>query len=435
MTLFFSSEVGGLRDDPRLARCGRCGLHKGCQSPRMLATGEGRRRVLIVAEAPGKEEDKQHTQLIGPAGQTLRKCLSKIDVDLDRDCWKTNAVICFPGRNPTKEEVLACRSNLLKTVRELEPETIVLMGGAAVQSLIGWLWREDAGKVSRWVGWRIPSQRLNAWVCPTFHPSYVMRTERAGQGEEQARVISILFRRHLERAFELRGRPWSKPPEFERQVKVLLSGREVAEAVDLLIRRSEVLVAFDFETNMLKPDSSEAEVVSCAMSNGEETIAYPMTGEARETTVAFLRSPVPKVAHNMKFDDRWSRRVLGTPVRNWLWCSMQAAHVLDNRRGICGLKFQAAYPTSVVEHVGGLHRAPSPVPHRRPQDAAAPAVFELRVVGHLRHRGAKERHRRLPRPARHRVGDRLLAVRHRAGNDLGLGRIWLQHVRFEVEGH
>ena len=367
MALFSSSEVGGLRDDPRLARCGRCGLHKGCRSPRMPATGEGRRRVLVVAEAPGKEEDKRNTQLVGPAGQTLRRCLSKIDVDLDRDCWKTNAAICFPGRNPTKEEVLGCRSNLLKTVWELEPETIVLLGGAAVQSLIGWLWREDAGKVSRWVGWRIPSQRLNAWICPTFHPSYVMRIERAGQGEEQARVISILFRRHLERAFELRGRPWTKSPEFERQIKVLLSGREAAEAVDFLIRsQPDVPVAFDFETNMLKPDSSKAEIVSCAMSNGEETIAYPMTGEAREVTVAFLRSPVPKVAHNMKFDDRWSRRVLGIPVRNWRWCSMQAAHVLDNRRGICGLKFQAfvrlgqeSYDERVAPSLKGGSNAPN----------------------------------------------------------------------------
>ena len=341
MTLFSSSEVGGLRDDPRLARCGRCGLHKGCRSPRMPVTGEGRRRVLVVAEAPGKEEDKQNTQLIGPAGQTLRKCLSKIDVDLDRDCWKTNAVICFPGRNPTTEEVLACRSNLLKTVRELEPETIMLMGGAAVQSLIGWLWREDAGKVSRWAGWRIPSQKLNAWICPTFHPSYVMRTERADRGEEQARVISILFRRHLERAFELRGRPWTRPPEFAKRVKIEMFGSEAVRLICGWFCRSERPVSFDFETNMLKPDSERAEIESCAMSNGEHTLAFLLMGETREAVIEFLRSPVPKVAHNAKFEDRWSRRVLGTPVRNWLWCSMQAAHVLDNRRGICGLKFQA----------------------------------------------------------------------------------------------
>ena len=34
-------------------------------------------------------------------------------------------------------------------------------------------------------------------------------------------------------------------------------------------------------------------------------------------------------------------KVLGKGVRHWFWDTMLAAHVLDNRPGICGLKFQA----------------------------------------------------------------------------------------------
>ena len=69
----------------------------------MPVTGEGRLKILILAEAPGEQEDAQNTQLIGPAGQVLRKTLAGFGVDLDRDCRKTNAVRCRPpgNRRPT----------------------------------------------------------------------------------------------------------------------------------------------------------------------------------------------------------------------------------------------------------------------------------------------------------------------------------------------
>ena len=50
---------------------------------------------------------------------------------------------------------------------------------------------------------------------------------------------------------------------------------------------------------------------------------------------------MPKIAQNLKFEDRWTRVKLGHPVRNWLWDTMLAAHVLDYRRGITSLEFQA----------------------------------------------------------------------------------------------
>jgi DNA polymerase len=274
----------------------------------MPVTGRGERKVLVVAEAPGEEEDKRNYQLIGPAGQTLRRHLKKIGVDLDRDCWKTNAVTCRSQGKPSRDQVLACRSNLLKTIRETNPSTIILMGGTAVDSLIGWLWKENPGPIGRWIGWKIPCQKLNAWVCPTFHPSYVMRTE--------------------------------KEPKFEGRVWIYLNVKGAAEEIGRMVDFGKP-VAFDYECNMLKPDSDEAEIVTCAMSNGKQTIAFPMHGPAVQVFREFLRSPLPKIAQNMKFEDRWSRAVLKTEVKNWTWCTMNNAHVLDNRRKITGLKFQA----------------------------------------------------------------------------------------------
>jgi hypothetical protein len=122
-------------------------------------------------------------------------------------------------------------------------------------------------------------------------------------------------------------------------VKVIKDPDEAAAWVDKL-SRSEI-VAFDYETDRLKPDHPDARVVSCSVSDGETTIAYPWHGEAIEATKKLLQAPCGKIASNAKFEDRWTKRALGIRVRNWFWDTMQAAHVLDCRPGVTGLKFQA----------------------------------------------------------------------------------------------
>jgi hypothetical protein len=46
------------------------------------------------------------------------------------------------------------------------------------------------------------------------------------------------------------------------------------------------------------------------------------------------------MAHNMKYEDTVTKILAGYNVKPWSWDSMQAAHILDNRPGISGLKFQ-----------------------------------------------------------------------------------------------
>ncbi len=183
----------------------------------MPVSGNGDRKILIVAEAPGKEEDQQNTQLIGQSGQWLRVELADLGVDLDRDCWKTNAIICRPegNRTPTDAEISHCRPNLLNAIEELKPQTIILLGDAAVRSLIGFLWKENPGPIGRWVGWRISDQKLNAWVCPTWHPAYLMRENRQ-YAKSDPRLI--WFRMHLKVAYDWDQRLWRTIPTWEQDV-------------------------------------------------------------------------------------------------------------------------------------------------------------------------------------------------------------------------
>jgi uracil-DNA glycosylase family 4 len=302
----------------------------------MPYTGEGRRKILIIGEAPGETEDAENTQLVGRAGQHLRGYLTARGVDLDWDCWKTNALICRPpdNREPTDEEIGHCLPNLTRCIRETQPEVIIPMGGAAVTALLGHIWREEVGPVGRWVGWRIPAQAYNAWVCPTWHPSYLLRAKDP--------LADLWFGRHLDAALACPGRPWpGGPPDYRKQIQIIPDPAMAAEIIHGMCERGGRF-AFDYETNMLKPDGPDARIVSCSICwEGRRTIAYPWHGPAIAATQKFLRTPHKKIASNLKFEERWTRRVFGHGVRGWWWDTMLAAHTYDPRKGITSIKFQS----------------------------------------------------------------------------------------------
>lgn len=333
---FFSSTQVTRQEDPLVPRCGICGLHRHCQSPRMPVYGEGRRGIMLIGEAPGEREDEEGVPLVGKSGKRMRSALAECGVDMDEDCWRTNAVICRPRNNatPSDEQVESCRPCLNKAISELQPKCLILLGGAAVKSVVGTLWREDVGSIGRWVGWQIPSQALNAWVCPVYHPAYLLRSNDP--------VLDLWFDRHVNSAVELRGRPWPEGvPDFVSQVEVLYDTAEAGKRLQKWAKAGGT-VAFDYETDRLKPDRGESRIVSCAVCwEGRETIAFPWYGDAVAAVGELLRSPMPKWGANIKFEDRWTRQCFGHRVRGWQWDCMLASHVLDYRPNITSVKFQA----------------------------------------------------------------------------------------------
>jgi uracil-DNA glycosylase family 4 len=352
---FARSELVQKAPPSLVPRCGACGLKKTCNSPLMPVHGEGRRKVLIVGEAPGSDEDRVGRPFVGRAGQHLRAALAKVGVDLDRDCWTTNSVICRPQANatPTDDQVDYCRPNLTAAIRKLAPEAVVLLGLPAVKSLIGTLWKEDVGPMQRWAGWKIPSQELNAWVCPTHHPMYCIY-----RAKERDELSQRHFEQHLAAAFALEGRPWDEPPAWEGTVRPLTSAAEAVAAVEAFVARG-LPVAVDYETDRLKPEGG-GKALCFSVSDGDNTVAYPWLPETAEATKALLRSRLPKVASNLKFEERWTRRLLGVGVRNWAFDTMLAAHAMDNRQGITSIKFQAFVllgQTSYDGHLEALRRS------------------------------------------------------------------------------
>lgn len=327
---FASSVVQRGKPAGLIPRCGSCGLFKTCRSPKIVVDGRGAEQVLVVGEAPGVTEDEEGKPFIGKAGQYLRQALNGIGVSLTRDAWATNALICRPPNNatPKAKQIDFCRPNLLRAIEENQPRVILTLGRAALASVVGPYWSSDVGTMERWVGWKIPLEKH--WVVATYHPSYLLRSKN--------QLLDRLFEDHLDMAFRIR-KPPPKQPDWQSKVELLYDLGDIKEALREMARSD--WSAFDYEGNCLKPEYPKAYIASCAVSNGKRTVSFLWTPDVVELMSAYLKSESKKIASNLKHEERWSRRFVGHSVRNWGWDTMISAHCLDNRPGICSLKFQA----------------------------------------------------------------------------------------------
>lgn len=335
---FTASQIRSTRPGGELApKCGACGLYKTCQSPKMKPWGNGKAGVLIVGEAPGKTEDEKGRPFVGSSGELLREMIAQTGWDFE-DLRITNSIICRPPNNrmPKKgKEIEWCRPNLIRTIDEFKPRVIITLGRSALESVLQPNhWKPALKELQRWTGHRIPLQKH--WVCPTWHPSFILRIDNPTTRSQHER----LFFEHILAALTL-DTPPPKLPDLQSKIERIYDETEIIKALRWFDERGGY-IAFDYETNCLKPEYPKARIFSAAVSNGIRTVAYPWFGRAIGATSLLLRSGrTRKIASNMKFEERWTLKHLGHPVANWDTDTVIAAHVLDNRPDIASLKFQA----------------------------------------------------------------------------------------------
>ena len=341
------------QNTPKVTTC-PCGLQNTCLGPMMEVGGNGKRGILVLAEAPGREEDEAYarliqsgqplygTQLIGTAGRLLESRLARVGIDLNEDCFKFNAINCRPpdNRTPTGAEVIACRPRVLEVIRTLKPRYILALGGIAVESLIAHKWHDEEGLggINRWRGLQCPDQEYKAWICPTYHPSYVSRCEKSKQDKQ----VPLYFDIDLEKFAELINYDQESFPYYPMDdVVIYLTIQETIGILRKLLTNPPELLYFDYETTGLKPHTPGHKIVSVSICfDGEVSYSFLLTPEITSWWVKILQSSIPKAAHKIQFEEKWSRAILGVEVNNWTWDTCLAAHVMDNRGQISNLKFQ-----------------------------------------------------------------------------------------------
>ena len=345
----FSTLDVGRSDDVSVVgdlACQQCGLHKTCLSPGIPVSGEGRRDVFVVGEAPGEQEDRSGENFVGWTGRKLADDFkTSTGMDLRRDCRISNVLQCRPPNNKYDgSKARFCLPRLRQQIKEHKPKVILCLGAAAISNVLRPPKRANKGMApGNCRGLVFPSLEFNCWVVTTWHPSYVSRMNKNHEiqkcFERDLRLVSEYLKKPFNaKAFRPPKTIWVDDPEtaFDNWKRLKA---DVAECL-----KSGRPFAFDYETNKISPFDSDSEVYWISLSfNPSLGYAFqwvPNDPKKVGLANALLSSENLKVAQNATFEELWSRRVLGLEVREPVYCTQLASHILQPRGEVTGLAFQ-----------------------------------------------------------------------------------------------
>ncbi|MFK7754789.1 MAG: uracil-DNA glycosylase family protein [Sedimentitalea sp.] len=163
-----------------------CELKKGARNL-VFSDGVPGARVMIIGEAPGRDEDREGRPFVGRAGQLLDRMLGAIGLSRAESVYITNVLPWRPpqNRDPKPAEIAMMQPFLERHVTLAKPEVLVLMGNISCQAALG----------KRGIT-RLRGQWGDAMGRPAmamFHPAYLLRTPTAKR-ESWADLLDIQAR-------------------------------------------------------------------------------------------------------------------------------------------------------------------------------------------------------------------------------------------------
>ena len=171
--------------------CTRCPLASG-RTQVVFGVGDPAADLMFVGEAPGQEEDLKGEPFVGRSGQLLDRLLREELGIGRRSVYIANVVKCRPpaNRDPLPAEVAACRPWLERQIELVAPRVIVTLGNFAAKLLL-----DTTTGIMALRGRSYPYG--TAFVVPTFHPSYVLRSGSMGEPMAGIRADLIRAKEHL----------------------------------------------------------------------------------------------------------------------------------------------------------------------------------------------------------------------------------------------
>jgi DNA polymerase len=125
--------------------------------------------VLIVGEAPGRQEDEMGLPFVGRSGQLLIKLLGEIELQRE-DVYIANVVKCRPpgNRDPRPDEIDACKGYLKRQIEIIDPTVVITLGNFSTKLLLVTTTgiTRMRGRAYEWWG---------RFLVPTFHPAAALR--------------------------------------------------------------------------------------------------------------------------------------------------------------------------------------------------------------------------------------------------------------------
>jgi DNA polymerase len=170
----------------RLGDCQRCPLSRRRKSL-VFGVGNPEARLVLVGEAPGREEDERGEPFVGEAGRLLDRILFAMGLQRD-DVYICNVLKCRPpdNRDPEPGEVATCEPFLVEQLAAIRPQLIVALGRFAIQTLL-----QTKAPISKLRGHWQEYQGIP--LMPTYHPAYLLRSP-SGKREVWADMRQVMQR-------------------------------------------------------------------------------------------------------------------------------------------------------------------------------------------------------------------------------------------------
>ncbi|MGE4251741.1 MAG: uracil-DNA glycosylase [Parvibaculaceae bacterium] len=144
-----------------------------------FADGNPEAQVMLIGEAPGRDEDIQGKPFVGRSGQLLDRMLQAIGLSRHADSPETSVYISNvifwrpPGnRTPTDQETLMCLPFLRRAIEIKQPRLLVCLGATPTQRLIG---RSEGILKLRGRWFDFASGERSIPLLATLHPAYLLR--------------------------------------------------------------------------------------------------------------------------------------------------------------------------------------------------------------------------------------------------------------------
>ena len=276
-------------------------------SPRIV-WGEGptKPKLILIGEAPGRDEDAEGRPFVGGAGRILNAVLEEAHLRRS-DVYITNVVKCRPpnNRTPTSVEGANCFGTLVDELRGIDCGTIVTLGDYANKAIV-----DTYFGITKVRGTPMYSNKLRKNVVPTMHPAFVMR----GNFE----YIGILAG-DIEKALRIEA-----GEEVDPEVNYLVDplSDEGRDYIDECIKQG---CSCDIETTGLDPNNGV--ILGVSFSHTPRSALYCDFTLHESVVRRILESGAPITFQYGQFDT-YFLKVHGIHTRNWVFDTKYAQKLI-----------------------------------------------------------------------------------------------------------
>jgi DNA polymerase len=142
----------------------------------VICRGNPEAKLMLIGEAPGRDEDLQGQPFVGAAGQLLDAMLRAAGYDPASDVYISNILFWRPpgNRTPHEHEIQLCLPFIERHIELIAPRHLMFLGGTPAKTLLA----ESRGITrlrGQWFAYQHAGLPAPLPAMPMFHPAYLLR--------------------------------------------------------------------------------------------------------------------------------------------------------------------------------------------------------------------------------------------------------------------